>query len=140
MESRTHDFILYLVLLGEKVLFELELIGFNVWYTCSPCQSPSRTMWGTLKCHSHWFLSKFRNIARRGMGNQQNLQFCDLILDNLQKWHVIVVDWCCWSSFSSWWGCKRIMELAFLVVWGCMGYASKGEIFVDELEGTIGIP
>jgi hypothetical protein len=32
------------------------------------------------------------------------------------------------------------MELAFLVVWGCMGYASKGEIFVDELEGTIGIP
>jgi hypothetical protein len=30
------------------------------------------------------------------------------------------------------------MELAFLVVWGCMDYASKGERFVGGLEGTIG--
>jgi len=30
------------------------------------------------------------------------------------------------------------MELAFLVVWGCMGYALKGERFVGELERTIG--
>jgi hypothetical protein len=30
------------------------------------------------------------------------------------------------------------MELTFSVVWGCMGYASKGERFVGELEGAIG--
>jgi hypothetical protein len=34
-------------------------------------------------------------------------------------------------------GCKRIMEFAFLVVWGYMDYASKGERVVGELEGTI---
>jgi hypothetical protein len=30
------------------------------------------------------------------------------------------------------------MELAFSVVWGCMGCASKGERFVGELKGTTG--
>jgi hypothetical protein len=30
------------------------------------------------------------------------------------------------------------MELTFLTIWGCMGYASKGERFVGELMGTIG--
>lgn len=30
------------------------------------------------------------------------------------------------------------MKLIFLVVWGSMGYALKGERFVGVLEGTIG--
>jgi hypothetical protein len=30
------------------------------------------------------------------------------------------------------------MELAFSFVWGCMGYALKGERFVGELKGQLG--
>jgi hypothetical protein len=32
---------------------------------------------------------------------------------------------------------RRIMEFDFSVFGGCMGYYSKGERFVGELEGTI---
>jgi hypothetical protein len=71
-----------------------------------------------------------------------------LNLDNLRKRNVIVVDWyymCKRSGRSIDYllltiGCKRIMEFAFPVVWGYMGYASEGERVVGKLKGTIRKP
>jgi len=73
-----------------------------------------------------------------------------LIFDNLRKMNVILVDWCCICkrimevsffelSFKELIK-KKIMEVAFLVVWGCMVYASKCERVIGDQEGTIGIP
>jgi hypothetical protein len=44
-----------------------------------------------------------------------------------------------YRSFTpSLWGCNRVVECNFLVVWRCLGYASQGKRFVGKLEGAIG--
>jgi hypothetical protein len=70
-----------------------------------------------------------------------------ITLDNLRKSHIIVVDWCCSvrkvesiNRLLIHYEVARELEFSFSVSRRCMGYYSKGERFVGELEGTIETP